>query len=164
MASLASTFKKIDLAVVTIAGGMILTLVLFFYFMQKDGIKRDPKYIEVSSQVGPQFDKISSYLDTVKRHYKSAGEIPQSEARNAADRRAGKFHFQMKNMGVYNGEFGYCLVAEHINNNGRAYYSSIPVTDPTWEGNRSYHHYVTGQEPAPDLTGPCNEQVIRGSR
>lgn len=155
--------STIDVSVIIIAGGMILTLVLFFYFMQKEGIKRDPKYIEVSSQVGPQFDKISSYLEKVKRHYKTAGDIPQSEARDAANRRAGNFHFQLKNMGVFNGEFGYCLVAEHISNNGRAYYSSIPVKDPTWDGNRSYHHYVTGQEPAPDLSGPCNEQVIRGS-
>ena len=40
----------------------------------------------------------------------------------------------------------------------------LPVNDPTWDGKRSYYHYVFGVEPQPDSNGPCNTSVIRKVR
>ncbi len=155
--------KKIDLTVLVLAIIMGVTISLFF-LTNRTSLRYDPKYLEVVNQVGPQFDKISQYLDNLGKYYKSPKDIPKSEARSSSERRAGNFHIQMKNLGTYSGKLGYCLVAQHISNKGRAYYSSIPIRDPSWEGKRSYQHYVTGEEPVPDLDGPCNERVIKGSR
>ncbi len=156
------TKSQQNIAVLIIALIMTGTLAAFFYYMQGgSNVRKDPKYHEVAAAVGPQFDMITRYLDNVEKAYADPATIPVREASEAAKRSSGPFRFHMASMGVYEGRMGYCLVAEHVTNKGRAYHSSIPVRDPTWDGRRSYYHYVTGKEPMPDVTGPCNEQVIR---
>ena len=164
MTARSSKRKKIDLTVLVLAVVIMGVTVSLFFMASKTSIHYDPKYIEVANQVGPQFDRISRYLDNLGKYYNSPADIPKSEARKSSERKAGNFRIQMKSMGTYNGKLGYCLVAQHISNKGRAYYSSVPIKDPSWEGKRSYQHYVTGEEPVPDLDGPCNERVINGSR
>lgn len=153
--------RKIDMAVLTIVLIMFCTLIAFFYFVQHSRVKSDPKYREVKAAVGPQFDKIVKYIEYLDRSSSGTGCASKKEMQEAASRKEGQFRFSLANMGSYNGEIAYCLVAENVVNKGRAYHSSVIVNDPTWDGKRSYHHYVTGKEPAPDLGGPCNEQVIR---
>lgn len=157
---------KIDKAVIGIGLIMAGILASYFYFYQNstNQIQRDPKYQEVATKVGPQFDKITKYLDHLENAYPSAANIPKREVRNAGTFQAGDFRFKVANISDYRGELGYCLVAEHIQNKGRAYHSSELVNDPTWHGNRSYYHYVTGKEPIADLDGPCNETIIMRSR
>jgi len=153
--------RHIDKAVIVVALGMALTLAAYFYSLHHSGVQYEPEYRKVAAQVGPQFDTIARYLQRVERAYPDSSKIPEREIREAAQRKQGEFRFRMANMGEYGGKMEYCLVAENIYTGGRAYHSSVPVHDNTWQGKRSYYHVVTGTEPEPDLDGPCNEQVIR---
>lgn len=153
--------RHIDKAVALV--GLIMTLILaaYFFSMLKSGVQYEPEYRKVAAKVGPQFDNIARYIEKVERAYPDSKAIPEREMKVAASRQEGEFRFQLANMGEFNGKMEYCLMAEHIYKGGRAYHSSVPVYDNTWQGKRSYYHYVTGSEPEPDLDGPCNEQVIR---
>jgi len=159
--SAAKKKKHIDKAVIVVAAIMGLILLAYYYSLQKSGVQYEEEYRKVAAKVGPQFNNISRYLEGVKKAYPKQQDIPEREMKEAANRKQNDFAFRLANMGMYNGAMEYCLIAEHIYDKGRAYHSSIPVHDGTWQGKRSYYHYVTGNEPAPDLDGPCNEQVIR---
>lgn len=162
--------SHIDKAVLAVGLLMLLILIAYLYSLHKSGTQYSPEYRKVAAEVGPQFDKIVHYLERVERAYPNAQNSARSkqafkqELEQAANRKQGEFRFRLANMGSYQGQMAYCLEAESTLTHGRAYHSSLPVNDPTWQGKRSYYHYVTGQEPVPDLGGPCNEQVIRGGR
>ena len=134
--------------------------IFYYYQVTRYDIKHNPKYNKVSGEVGPQFEKLSKYLDKLARYYKGGDNIPRNALRQEENKLVGEFFYYLRNVGVNDGVFGYCLVAEHYKNHGRAYYSSVPVNNPTWDGKRSYYHYVFGVEPQPDLNGPCNASVI----
>ena len=153
--------KTIDKAVIVVGLGMLITLIAYYYSLHKAGVSYEPEYRKVAAKVGPGFNNISSYLEKVERAYQQPQDIPEREMQQAAQRTEGDFRFRLDNVEEKNGKMEYCLVAEHIYNKGRAYHSSVPVYDSTWQGKRSYYHYVTGKEPEPDLDGPCNEQVIK---
>lgn len=135
--------------------------IYYYYEVVRHDIKHNPKYSKISGEVGPQFDKLSKYLDKLARYYKGGQNIPRNALRQEENKLVGDFFYYLRNVGVHNGTFGYCLVAEHYKNHGRAYYSSVSVDNPSWEGKRSYYHYVFGVEPQPDVLGPCNASVIR---
>lgn len=153
--------RKRDIVILIISLILLGAGIYYYYEVTKYDIKHNPKYARVSGEVGPQFDKLSRYLDKLARYYDGGANIPRSALRQEENKLVGEFFYYARNVGVREGKFGYCLVAEHYQNQGRAYYSSVPVNDLTWDGKRSYYHYVFGVEPQPDLDGPCNSSVIR---
>jgi hypothetical protein len=134
-----------------------------FYFLEGRSIRSHPLYEEVKSQVGPKFRAISRYIDKLERNLEvNSTEFREEARQEVAKSGAGSFRFSLHNFSQRDGEAVYCLVARHRENGGKAYFSSVPVQDDTWEGRVSYYHYVYATEPEPDPDGPCDKSVVGG--
>ncbi len=144
--------------------GMLVLLGLYIRFLQNHSLKNNPKYLEVSREAGVQFGAINDYMRQLKKQAGSAKAVTAKDVKQLDGKKVGNFKYSVVNVGDYGGKLGYCIVAKHVRNKGLAFYSSKLVKDDTWEGQFSYLHYVTGQPPNPDPSGPCNSLAIEEKR